>query len=96
VITNDPPPPTCGSIAPLGPSLQAVSKCAKCPCGRVMCLGNHYSTSTAPAQAAQPAYADPDCVSNDLVDRLQVCVDVDVHAGVGGWVGVGADMSVCA
>ncbi|KAL4431647.1 hypothetical protein ABPG77_001489 [Micractinium sp. CCAP 211/92] len=52
-----------------------MNKRVRCPCGRAICLGNHNYTTSATAQAAQPqvaeepAYADPDCVSTDLVSR---------------------------
>ncbi len=57
---------------------QNMNKRVRCPCGRAICLGNHNYTTSATAQAAQPqvaeepAYADPDCVSTDLVSRHKV------------------------
>ncbi|KAL6757838.1 limiting CO2 inducible protein [Haematococcus lacustris] len=53
-----------------GATASAVSKLPRCPCGRVMCLGHHYSTTTSPA-LAEPAYAKEGCGSNDLVGRHQ-------------------------
>lgn len=41
-------------------------------------MGRHYTTTTTPAKAAEPAvahdhaYADPECVSSDLASRHQV------------------------
>lgn len=41
-----------------------------------MCMGRHYTTTSAAAQAAQPepvaAYSDPDCVSSQLAGRHKV------------------------
>nr|AXF41557.1 LCI420 protein [Chlorella sp. ArM0029B] len=56
-----------------GAGASTVNRCTRCHCGRAICLGHHnYSTSTRVAQqAAQPAYADADCVSSDLAARHQ-------------------------
>jgi hypothetical protein len=58
-------------------AMQAVNRCTRCHCGRAVCMGHHtYTTSAHAAQAAaaQPAYAEEDCVSTDLAARHQVCV----------------------
>ena len=76
VATSPTPYRTCACLGPHPPStcaVQTVNRCARCHCGRVACLGHPtFSTSTHVAQAAQPAYAEPDCVSTDLAARHQV------------------------
>lgn len=70
--------PTAAPPCPGPLSLQNSAKRVRCPCGRAICLGHHNYTTSSAAQAAQPqvaeepAYADPDCVSTDLVGRHQV------------------------